>query len=307
MLWPNRSGGAHRGLGVQAHGALLGWHSQRMLTIAAGYPDALRRQEVTAEQVAQPSGRNLMKAFHYCRMHCTNWNANQAAALLCSVGHAKRLGFFEAPWVFPLANTESNQMVLLSARGDSGDCVGARLAGLALREAAALPMGMLEWLELCRCFSVAADCFADALRPDGFDAAPEFTVTGGMPFARGPSNNHVLQATCLIASLFRANPGTRGLVSSVSGVLCKQGVGVWPREPGEGGLGAVDVSAETACRSPRREVLSRFDGQATVVWRTVVLNPGQAQHALVLANTSSTAHVLARIESSVLVERLYHE
>jgi acetyl-CoA C-acetyltransferase len=299
---------ARHGLGVGHHRARLGSLYQRFSEIAARNPDAWRRQAVPAADIAGPSGRNPMLAFPYTRLHCSSWNVDQAAALLlCSAGHARALGIPEERWVHPLASTESNHMVALSARDDVGDCAGARVAGQAALRTAGLNVDRLRWLDLYSCFPVAVETFAEALGLDPFDAARDLTVTGGMPFAGGPFNNYVLQATCRMAALIRADPDTCGLVSSVSGILTKQGFGIWSGRPGARPFRSVDVSAKTAAASGRREVLDRYRGPATVVGSTVRHDAGQPPRALVLADTPAAARVLAWSESPELVERLQRD
>ncbi len=57
------------------------------------------------------------------------------------------------------------------------------------------------------------------------------TVTGGMTFAGGPLNNYVLQAMVALTDLLRADPSAIGLSTSVSGMLTKQGLGLWSATP----------------------------------------------------------------------------
>ena len=77
-------------------------------------------------------------------------------------------------------------------------------------------------------------------------------MTGGMAFAGGPFNNYVLQATCRMAELLREGQGQNGLVSSVSGILTKQGFGTWGRQPAPGGFVFNDVTADTALLEDHR-------------------------------------------------------
>ena len=85
----------------------------------------------------------------------------------------------------------------------------------------------------------------------GLHIGQDLTVTGGMPFAGGPYNNYVLQATCRMAELLRRGDHRPGLVASVSGILTKQGVCLWSTRRPPGGYRFADVSdavAQISCK-----------------------------------------------------------
>ena len=93
------------------------------------------------------------------------------------------------------------------------------------------------------------------------------------------------QATCRMAALIREGRGRTGLVSSVSGILTKQGFGLWASQPGARGYSFDDVSAETARLMETKEVDPAFHGGAVVAGYTVLHDKGQVPRALVLAAT----------------------
>lgn len=293
---------ARQGLSLDAHREILGTMLQRCSEIAAENPRAWRRKTVSASEIREASERNPMLAFPYTRLHCANWNVDQAGALLlCSIRKAQQLGIARAKWVFPLASTESNHMVPVSARADLAGCPGARLAGRAALDAAGLNAAQIELTELYSCFPVAVEAYAYEL---GLSSARDLTVTGGMPFAGGPFNNYVLQATCRMAELIRAGNGRTGLVSSVSGILTKQAFGLWSSAPVPNGFTFQDVSAETARLSPTRHVVDTFHGGATVAGYTVLHEKGKAARALVVADTEHGARALAWSENPGLVQQM---
>ena len=189
----------------------------------------------------------------------------------------------------------------VSARAEIESCAGARLAGRAALETAGMDASQLDLIELYSCFPVAVETYAHEL---DISRARDLTVTGGMPFAGGPFNNYVLQATCRMAQLIREGRGRTGLVSSVSGVLTKQGFGLWSGEPGSDGFSFQDVSADTARLSREREVLDIFHGRGVIVGYTVLHEKGHAPRALVLADTESGARALAWSENSALGESM---
>lgn len=293
---------ARSGASLNTHRGQIGEMYQRFSEAAVANPQAWRRKVVTAFDMTEASEHNPMQAFPYTRLHCANWNVDQAAALLlCSAEKARALGVPQHKWVYPLASTESNHMVPVSARGDLAACVGARLAGKAALEPSGLDAATLDLVELYSCFPIAVEAYAREL---GIALSGGLTVTGGMPFAGGPFNNYVLQATCRMAELLREGQGQNGLVSSVSGILTKQGFGTWGRQPAPGGFVFNDVTADTALLETEKPVLESFTGRAQVAGYTVLHDKGQAPRALVLVDTDSGCRALAWSEDGALVQRM---
>ena len=293
---------ARNGLAVDQHRQQLGAMYQRFSEVAARNPEAWRRKPLSALEISEASDRNPMQAFPYTRLHCSTWNVDQAAALLvCSAAKAQALGIAQSRWVYALASTESNHMVPVSARADLAGCIGARLAGRAALAAGDLAASQLDLVELYSCFPIAVEAYAQEL---GISLTRDLTVTGGMPFAGGPFNNYVLQATCRMAALIREGRGRTGLLSSVSGILTKQGFGLWASQPGARGYSFDDVSAETARLVETKEVDPAFHGRAVVAGYTVLHDKGQLPRALVLADTEGGRRALAWSEDQALVQRM---
>jgi acetyl-CoA C-acetyltransferase len=288
---------AAEGLSLAAHRAELGALYARFTQCAAGNPHAWKRRALAAEEIVTPDARNVLQAFPYTRRMCADWSVDQAAALLlCSAQHAEALGIAPAQRVHARASSESNHMTPVVARADLHRCPGAQRAGAAALETMGIGIGAIDLVELYSCFPVAVEVYAREL---GLPLTRELTVTGGMPFAGGPFNNYVLQATCRMAELLRAGAGATGLVSSVSGTLTKQGFGLWSREPG--GFAHVDVTAEVEQLTTALPVVDAHDGPARVVACTVVYDKGRAPRALVLAQTAEGARALATSEEPTLV------
>ena len=293
---------ARHGLSVEAHRSQMGALYASFSAIAAANPEAWLRQPLDALDISKASERNPMQAFPYTRRHCTSWNVDQSAALLlCSAGRAQALGIPSVRWVYPLASTESNHMTAVSARASLSSCAGARLAGAAALNASGLLPTQLDLIELYSCFPVAVEMVAEAL---GIETTRDVTITGGMPFAGGPFNNYVLQATCRMAQLIREGRGRAGLVSSVSGIMTKQGFGIWASQPSANGFAFKDVSAETAACEGVKEVDSHFAGAAVVAGYTVLHDKDQLPRALVLANTAAGTRTLAWSKDPAVAQRL---
>jgi acetyl-CoA C-acetyltransferase len=141
------------------------------------------------------------------------------------------------------------------------------------------------------------------------------TVTGGMSFAGGPWNNYALQATCRAVELMRAGHGRNALVSSVSGMLTKQGFGLYATSPGLAGFVFADVSAETARAQTLVDVVPVFSGQGRMAGYTVVYDRTRPPMLLALVDTpdgrrallhGAEPALLARLESEEWVGRAVH-
>lgn len=270
----------------------------RFSEIAAGNPHAWDRRAVDAVTIRNPSHRNPMQAFPYTRLHCSSWNVDQAGALLlCSAERARELGIPRDHWVFPVASTESNHMVPVSARADLAACPGARIAGNAALEAAGLPVSAVDLIDLYSCFPVAVETYAAAL---GLPLTRDVTVTGGMPFAGGPFNNYVIQATCRMAELLRRGSGRNGLVSSVSGILTKQAYGLWSRDPAPNGFVFRDVSADVARATGTRPIVDASGEAGKIVGYTVLHEKGQPSRAVAVVDIDRGHAVVQSVDAAVM-------
>ena len=306
---------ARQGWSVDEHRNSLAELGARFARVAAHNPHAWDRRAPDAATIRDAAGRNPMQAFPYTRLHCSTWNVDQAAALLfCSAARAEALGIARERWVFPLASTESNHMVAVSARADLAACPGARIAGQAALAAGGITAQDLDLIDLYSCFPIAVQAYAAEL---GLPLTRDLTITGGMAFAGGPYNNYVLQATCRAAELLRAGRGRTALVSSVSGVLTKQAFGLWhsaaasppstlaPAAARE--FAHVDVSAAVAREIGVVEVLDDFSGSATVAGFTVLHGRGKVPRGVALADTAAGKRVLATTEDAALTARMQAE
>ena len=96
----------------------------RLRAVAAENPDAWSREAWTPRRSPTPR-RNPMLAFPYGKLHCSQWNVDQAAGLVfCSVATARALGIPRARWIFPLAVADANQMIPFTERRALHRCAG---------------------------------------------------------------------------------------------------------------------------------------------------------------------------------------
>ena len=257
-----------QGLDLDAHRREVAEMWAGFSEVAGTNPHAWRPEPVDADAIREPAGKNTMLAFPYTKFHNSQWNVDQAAGLiLCSQAAAERLGVPREQWVFPLSVVESNHMVTLTERKDLARCWGAKLAGERAFELAGIDAGQLDHLELYSCFPVAVRIQAREL---GIPLDPAPSVTGGMAFGGGPLNNFVLQSIVRMAHVLREDPGSRGLVTAVSGILTKQGFTLWSTDAGAAPFAYEEVTEAVAEVLETVEVDERFEGPAVVAAYTVL-------------------------------------
>jgi acetyl-CoA C-acetyltransferase len=256
------------GVGVEDHRDEIARLWSDCSKIAAANPHAWKRTPVSFEEIRTVSSKNRMLAFPYARLHNSDWNVDQAAGLvLCSVAKAREHAVPEDRWIFPLSASESNHVVPLSQRAELHRCPGAAIAGERALALAGRTVAEVAHLDLYSCFPAPVRVFAREL---GLcDDAP-WSVTGGMAFAGGPLNNYVFQATVRMAEVLRDDPGSTGLVTTISGFMNKVGFGIWSSEPPAKGFRFADVTAEVAAKSRECELVGDYRGPARIAGYTVV-------------------------------------
>ena len=255
------------GRDIDEHHRLVAERWARFNVVARGNPDAWNPTPMTADEIRLAGPANKPLAFPYNKWHNSQWNVDQAAGfVICSVAAARRHGVPEDRWVFPRACTESNNVVVVSERAEPATCPAVRIAGRAALALAGVGVGDLDHVDLYSCFPIAVRIQAAEL---GLDPERALTITGGMAFAGGPLNNYVLQSTAAMARRVRAEPGTTGLVTAVSGMLTKQAYVVYSTVPNPDGFGFADLTDEVAGVTGRVPGRDGHDGDATVVTYTV--------------------------------------
>jgi acetyl-CoA C-acetyltransferase len=249
--------------------------------IAATRPEAWKRH-VTPLGDGQATAKNPWYSWPYTKQHVSYWTVDQAAGfILCSAEAAEGAGIPREHWVFPHAGVESNAMVMLSERAEPHSSPAIAANGRALMELTGVAAADVTHLDLYSCFPSAVRVQAAEL---GLAADRPWTVTGGMSFGGGPLNNYVLQSHARMMQVLREDPGSTGLVTSISGMITKHGMGLWSTEPPPGGFQVADVSKQALAETPTAAADSAYQGPAEVVGYTVTYE----------GDTPSTGIVVAR-------------
>ena len=299
-----------QGLGVADHRDRLARLYGGFSEIAAANPHAWRREPMTPTEIRDPGARNALLAFPYTKRHCSNWNVNQAVAILvCSTAKAEALGLRREGWIHPLAAVESKHVVVLAQQRRLHTHPGTVTCGervLALGDATSADVTAAD---LYSCFPAAIQSFAYDLR---LPPTCPLTVTGAMPFAGGPFNSYSLEGVARMVEVLRAGNGGGahrriGLVANLSGIFGKQGCLLLSNEPSAGGWRYEDVTAEVARRDPPVPLVDDYAGPATIVGYTVVYVRNEPSHAIAVCDTPQGARTVVRSEERALLDAMTHE
>ncbi len=290
-----------QGLSVAQHRDQMAQMYQHFSEIARDNPCAWADEVVSAEHIREPSASNRMLAFPYTKLHNSQWNVDQAAGLIfCSAAKAEALGIDRSQWIFPRAFAEANFMSVVASRGDLGACYGFRIAGEVAMERAGVRFEDIRLRELYSCFPYAV---RSQLQEFGMSGEGDLSVTGGMTFGGGPLNNFVYQATVRMAQILREQPEEVGLVTTVSGMLTKQGVALWSAQPNPDGWVCDDVTERVREASDVREVIADYQGPAIVAGYTVLYQGTDPWRAVAVFDLPGGARTVAYSEDSAIIGR----
>jgi len=269
--------------------------------VARDNPEAAFPEPMDAGTIDTPSASNRPLAFPYNKWHATQWTVNQAAALvLCSVEAATRYGVPTERWVFPLAGVDSSHAVSLLRRAEPHAWPAMGVLGRAVADRIGRPVAEAEIVEVYSCFPAAVRVQQREL---GLDRAEVPTVIGGMAFAGGPFNNFVLQSMVEVIRRLRADPGATAVVTTVSGLLTKPGIGVWSARPDGRPPLVADLAAE--CESVTGvvdvvETLEGYEGDATIVTYTVTFDGMDPVRTVALCRTPGGVRCVAISDDAAL-------
>ena len=276
-------------------------------TVASSNRDAWTQREVKPAALLDDSNENRLIAFPYRRLHVSQWTVDQAAALIfTSAGTADDLHLSRDRWIFPLAAAESNLMTPLCQRDQLCRCPGAKAAGDAVYGLTELAPDDIAHLDLYSCFPVAVRIQAREL---GFEISDgrSLTVTGGMTFAGGPLNNYVFQAVAKMAETLRADPGSVGMVTAISGMMTKQAVAAWSSRPPAHGFQWTDVSDEVHRVSSPRALSPAAEGPAVVAGYTVLAADRRPSVAVAIADLPNGSRTVAVSDDVALASAMCRE
>ena len=301
----------HQRLSIEEHRDRIANLYSSFSQIAAANPHAWRREPMSADEIRNPSAKNSMLAFPYTKRQCTQWNVNQAVAIIvCSAAKAEQLGLRNDGWIYPLAAVESKHVVVLAQQRQLHSHPGTVLCGERAFAMAGIDTHDIVAAELYSCFPSALQSFAQDFRLE--DACP-LTVTGAMPFAGGPFNSFSLQGVARMVEVLRSGELGRaserrvGLVSNLSGIFGKQGCVVLSNRPNGRGYGYENITRAVARNDLPLPLAADYTGPATIVGYTVMFNRDEISHGIAICDTPNGERTVVRTEDKTLLESMTRE
>lgn len=279
------------------HSLALGQLWGRFADVAAANPDdAWDPSSPSAEDIATPGPRNRMLAAPYTKLLCSQWNVDQAGAMVFTAERGNGRD------VRPLGIVESNLMQPMPTRRDMHRWPAFALAAERLFELTGRTIDDVGPVDLYSCFPAAVETFALEL---GLPLDRQLTVTGGMTFGGGPLNNYTFQSVVAMARLLREQPGAVGLTTSVSGLLTKPAIGLWSTE-GEG-FASADVTDQARAATATVEVDGEATGAGTVVGLTVLYEDGQPATGVAVVQVGEVRTVALAEDRDVAADMVANE
>ncbi|MGI9595769.1 MAG: acetyl-CoA acetyltransferase [Acidimicrobiales bacterium] len=235
------------------------------------------RTPMTADEIREPSPGNRMVGYPYTKAMNSNWDLDQAAAILiCSAGQAEAAGVPRDRWVFPWAGTDAHDTYSVSERRDLHSSPAIEEAGKALFELTGVGPDEIDHIDIYSCFPSAVQVSAQAL---GLGQDRQLTQTGGLTFAGGPLNNYVTHSIAAMTDALRADPGAIGLVTANGGYLTKHALGIYSTTAPAGPFRAQNVQAAVD-QVPKTPVNENYQGPVTVEAYTVMHNADGPEEGL---------------------------
>lgn len=279
--------------------------------IAASNPHAWSTEPMSAAAIRDPVGKNAMIAFPYTKRHNSQWNVNQAVAIIvCSAARANALGIDRSRWIYPISAARSRHVNCLAQQRTLYSHPGTVVAGERACALAGVEPRAIQAADLYSCFPSAVQSFALDLKLEG--VCP-WSVTGSMAFAGGPYNHAALDGVARMVEVLRDGEGMPlgerriGLVSNLSGIFGKQGVVLFSNEPNARGYRFEDVTDIVAAQDPPVAVITGYAGPATIAGCTVSYKNNEISHGFAYCDTPAGQRTVVRIEEHALLEAMTRE
>lgn len=271
--------------------------------VAAANPFSASPVERTVDELITVTDSNRMITEPYPRLLVARDQVNQgAAALLMSVGAARRLGVPEDKWVYLRGHADLEAPPFLD-RPDLGHAPSAVLAAREALDVAGIGVDEVATFDLYSCFAVPVFNICD-----GLGIAPDdprgLTLTGGLPFFGGAGNNYSMHGVAETVARMRSAPGQFGFVGANGGIQSKYSVGIYSTAPGPW---RADRSSELQAQidgAPRVPVTENADGVGTVETYTVRRDNGRLTGIVIGRLDTDGSRFLATTEDDDLISLL---
>lgn len=291
-----------------ARGETMDEHRDRVAALWARFNEvavnneyAWFRTPMSADEIRNHSTSNRMVGFPYTKSMNSNWDLDQAAAImLCSAEAAEAAGISRDRWVFPWAGTDAHDTYEVSARRDLHSSPAITEAGRRLFELTDTGVDDVAHIDLYSCFPSAVQVGAESL---GIGEDRQLTQTGGLTFAGGPLNNYVTHSIATMMNVLREDAGAVGLVSANGGFLTKHAIGLYSTEPPPQTFRSDDVQAEVD-KVESTPVDRDYAGPVTVEAYTVMHDHDGPEFGLCAAKTPAGARTWGKVTDTDRAEQM---
>lgn len=298
---------ASQGLSHDAHRDAIAKLYSEFSEIAANNPRAWSREVSSAADIRNATDKNAMLAYPYTKKFNSQWNVNQAAAIVvCSAGKARQLGLNSTRWIYPLAGAQNKHVVCLAEKKHLHTQPGVVMAGERAYALAGITPRDVTAADMYSCFPAAAQIFGRDLQLQHV----AWSVSGSMAFAGGPYNHSTIDSVVRMVDVLRdksADGRQIGIVSNLSGIFGKQGVLILSNQPNPKGFGFEDVTEAVKKVDVPMKVNAQYSGPANVVGYTVVYVKNMPSHAFVYCESAAGERTVVKTMDQALLARLLAE
>lgn len=272
-------------LNPEQHQQIINNEWEQMAKIAEANPASWVPK---AQIFLQDNGWGRSIATPYKLHHVTQWNVNQASAIIITTADiAESFTGTSDNCVYPDVLIESNAVIPVSERKHLYECIGLEEIDSEFFRLTKRRPSESQFHELYSCFPIAIRLQQEAY---GLGKKP-VSLTGGMTFAGGPFNNFTLQGLSQLTRQVRAT-NTNGIITSISGMLTKQGLISLSSQQPRSGILLSDISDITRSKTETVEIQPDVIGEVEIISSTVSYNAGNAKAYILVENRNGQRRLL---------------
>ena len=290
---------AHLGIPLAEYRERLGKMMAPMTTVAAGNPDAWFRIERGVDELIEARPDNRMVGYPYTKYMVSIMDVDMAAAvIIASQERADTLGVPQDQRVYLRGWCYATDPIYVAEHDEMWRSPAMAAASAEALRISDIGVDDVAHLDLYSCFASSVNFARDALGIAENDSR-SLTVTGGLPYHGGAGSDYMTHSIATMVERLRGDPGSYGMVSGVGMHMTKHVYGVYSTEPG-----AVEPPAQAAVQTrldaaPRRAIVERYDGEATVAAYSIVHGrDGDPEWGALVCDLSGTERVYARLSDA---------
>lgn len=280
---------------AQAESGMIG---EAMSKVAAGNPYAWSGKPMAAADIVTPSDKNRYVTFPYTKFQVAQIGVNQASAVLLThrdAALAAGIPEDRLVYIWSGAGAQEPDDVLARANYTSAPALDQVLQRTL--EINGVQASELDLFELYSCFPVVPKLARRAL---DLPADAPLSVTGGLTFFGGPTNNYMGHAITAMTRALRNSEGRKGLLYGNGAFVTKHHAAILATTPPSQPVRNLDLrgAAETA-PGEVPELLEHYEGPATIESFTFSYTPkGKPDRGTVILRTPLGQRTLARVTGS---------